>query len=362
MPINIEVDGTEYTNFTTATVNIALDTLANDFSFEAVTQKDFFLPFKGGEACRILVDDEVVLTGYIESIEGNHSATSHSIAITGRDRTADLIDSTLSALNDIRAPITLKELIERVIEHIGSDLKVIDNANPEPFNKAEDIAVPTPGDNAFVFVEGYAQKRQVLLTSDADGNIVITNSEPTRSTGFIQHALNSDDNNVVNASWSYNAIALFNKYIQLGQQDPVALSFGDSTSQDGVISQNSEAIDDSIREGRQLAVVADKGFSKEQLQKRADWSKKIRAVRSTVYSATVQGFRDQDKNLWAINQLVPVVDIFADINREQLVNTLSFSFSASGSLTTIGFVEPDAYQLLTQEPKPVGTDQDAFKL
>lgn len=363
MPVTIEVNGVEYSNFTNASANIALDTLANDFTFDAVSPDDFFLPFKGGEACRILVDGNVVQTGFIENIEGSYSGDSHVVNISGRDKTADLIDSTIGALNDIRAPITLKELIERVIAHIGSDIQVVDNATPEPFNKAEDIVASTPGDNVFAFIEGYAQKRQVLLTSNADGNVVITNSEPTRSTGAVQHVIDADDNNVVNASWSYRTGGLFNKYIQLGQQDPVALNLGGSTTDDGIISQGGRATDSGIRAGRQLVVVADKGFSQDQLQKRAEWSKKIRRARSTVYSATVQGFSDKEGNIWAINQLVPVVDEFADINRNLLINTITFAFGTEiGSITTLGFVEANAYKLLTQEPVPVGTDQDAFIL
>ena len=362
MPINLEVDGVEYSNFTDATVNIALDTLANDFNFEAVSSEDSFLPFKGGEACVVVIDGERVLTGFIESIDGRHSAIEHRISISGRDKTGDLIDSSIGALNDIRAPITLKQLIERVIKHIGADITVIDTVSPEPFNKAEDIMSPSPGDNAFEFIEGYAQKRQVLLTSNADGNVVITNSNAVKGTGKIQHAIATQGNNVIDATWSYRTTDLYNKYIQLGQQDPVALDFGEATTDDGIIAQDSSSIDSSIREGRQLVSVADKGFSKDQLQKSAEWSKKVRRARSTVYSSQVQGFRGIGGDVWAVNEIVPVVDDFADINRELLVNTVSFAYSTRGSLTTLGFVEKNAYILLAQEPVPVGTDQDTFKL
>ena len=177
MPINLEVNGVEYTNFTMATVTLSLDALANEFSFQAVLPAGEQLPLRGGDKCSVLVDGELVLTGFIENITGRYTATDHTIFVTGRDRTADLIDSSIDVIDDIRAPATLKEIIEKVVQHIGSDLKVLDDAEPEKFNKSEDIVIPQPGDNAFDFVEGYAQKRQVLLTSNADGDIVITNSK-----------------------------------------------------------------------------------------------------------------------------------------------------------------------------------------
>jgi len=362
LPITLEVSGTRYENFISATANIALDTLANDFNFDATAPGLKLLPFKGGEPCRVFVDDVLVITGFIENIAGNYSSLSHGIAVSGRDKTADLIDSSINTIDDLRGALTLKSIIERVIKHLDLKLKVIDNVRPNAFNKAEDIVSISPGSNAFSVIDEYAQKRQVILTSNDNGDIVITNSEPTKSTGSLRHKVNSDSNNILNASWSYSTVDLFNKYIQLGQQDSSALAFGGAFSLDGIVAQDATAKDNGTRKGRQLVSVASIGFSDDQLKQRAEWSKKIRRSRSTVYTASVQGFTDQAGNLWKINQLVNVIDDFADINRDLLINTLSFSYGLSGSVTTIGFVEKNAYKLISQEPKAVGKSQDAFIL
>ena len=364
MPITLEVNGVEYTNFTMATVTLSLDTLSNDFSFQAVLPAGEQLPLKGGEKCSILVDGELVVTGFIENVTGRYTATDHTIFVTGRDRTADLIDSSIDVIDDIRAPVSLKVIVEKVAKHIGSDLAVVDNANPDEFNKAEDIVTPQPGDNAFTFVEGYAQKRQVLLTSNAAGNVVITNSKSTPSDSIIQNVVGAIGNNILTADWSYMTANLFNKYIQKGQLSPVALDFGGSETTDGLVSQKGEAIDKSVRPGRQRVTVSDKSFSSEQLQKRAEWSKKIRGARSVAYSCTVQGFKNTAGQRWDVNTLVSVVDTFADINRDLLLNSVRFLFNEDGSVSLLQFVEADAYKLQLDEPKakPVGTNQDAFIL
>lgn len=362
MPVDLEINDVQYTNFTSAGVTLALDTLANDFAFEAVLPAGKTLPVKVGDRCRVIVEGTPVLTGFVENITGNYSADNHNIAVTGRDKTMDLIDSTIDVINDIRAPITLKEVIEKVIAHIGADLEVIDNATPESFNKAEDIIAPQPGSNAFALVEEYAQKRQVLLTSNADGNIVITQSQPIVGGGLLQNAINSDSNNIISASWSSLTSDLFNKYIQKGQQDPVALNHGNTSSDEGIIAQRGEDVDKSIRPGRQLVVMADKGFSQEQLQNRAEWSKKIRQTRSVAYSANVQGFKNQNGELWAINTTASVIDEFANINHELLINAIQFTSGSNGSITRLDLVETDAYELIAVEPQPVGANQDSFKL
>ena len=362
MPINIEVNGTEYTNFTEAGVTIALDTLARDFSFSAAMPEGEKFPLKGGDACTVLVDGSTVLTGYIENVTGTYTAGQHSIVVSGRDKTADLIDSSIDVMDDIRAPVTLKQIIEKVVSHIGADINVVDNANPEPFNKAEDIVSPQPGDNAFGFVEQYAQKRQVLLTGNANGDVVITNSESTPSDAVLQNAIADSTNNIIRASWSYMTGSLFNKYVQKGQLDPVALDFGESTGAAGVVSQESETTDSDIRAGRQMVVVADKGFSQAQLQTRAEWSKKVRQARSVAYSCEAQGFQNSAKNLWGVNTVVAVFDEFADIDRHLLLNSIQFIYGPQGSRSLLGFVEADAYKLQLTEPRAVGVNQDAFIL
>ena len=361
MAIFLEVNGIEYTNFTEASVTIALDALANHFTFQAVFPADEQWPLKGGDSCTVKVDGQLVLTGYIENIAGAYTAANHTLTVTGRDRTGDLIDSTVDVMDDLRAPLTLKKLIEKVVANIGSTLKVIDRVQPEPFNEAEDIVRPDPGDNAFMFVESYAQKRQVLLTSDAAGDIEITNSKTVPSGAELQNALGADGNNIVAATWSYDTTGLFRKYVQKGQLDPVALSFSDATSSD-VESQQGEADDKNVLAGRQFVMAPEKSYSSAQLKKRAQWSKQIRRVRSTTYSCTVQGHTHLGDDIWRVNTTVPVFDEFADIDRELLINTVTFSYGANGSLTDLSLVEVDAYKLALAEPRPVGTNQTEFKL
>lgn len=362
MPITLQVGGTEYTNFTSANVTVALDTLANDFIFEAVAPSREPFPIKGGAACTVLVDGELVLTGFVENVAGNYTSSSHTIIVSGRDRTGDFIDSSIDVIDDIRGDGSLKSLIERVALHVGVPIGVVDSANPAPFNKAEDIISPESGSNAFTFVEQYAQKRQVLLSSTSLGNIEIISSQSTPSGGAVQNVVDGGSNNVLEASWTYSTTGLFNKYIQKGQQDPSALGFGGASSAEGVVAQAGSATDKDVRTGRQLVTVAAEGFSNEQLKLRAQWSKKIRQTRSLTYFCTVHGFTNFSGELWKPNTLASVKDEFADINRTLLINSVQYSYGARGSTTRLTFVEQDAYKLQLNEPVNVGNNQDDFKL
>ena len=352
--MKLEVAGVEYDNFTSASAEIRLDALSNTFSFGAVSTQDTPLPFKGGEACKVLVDGEPVVTGSIEVVDVDYDGGGHSINIQGRDKTGDILDSTISTLSDIRAPITLKSLIQKSIAHIGADISVIDNANPEPFNAAEDVSAPEPGENVWDFIEAHARKRQVLLTSNGDGNVVITGPSGIKSAGALQNVLGAEDNNIIAGSVSYDTTGRFNVYKFASALNPLAIVNAGATGTPEIVSQSGSTTDPDIRIGRQMVLVAEGPFSSGQDKLRAKWEANIRKARGRVYSVTVRGYRTSGDtgDLWEINTLVPVRDDFAGIDAEMIVNTVTFSFDRqNGRQTVLSLLESNAYSLTLEEPK-----------
>ena len=352
--MKLEVNGIEYERFTSASAEIRLDALSNTFSFTAVSTQNTALPFKGGEPCRVIVDEQAVVTGYIEVVSVSHDGGSHTITIQGRDKTGDLLDSNITTLADLKPPISLKAVIEKVIENVGVSLTVIDEANPELFNAAEDLVAIEPGDNAFEVIESLARKRHVFLTSNGDGNVVIAQSPGGDSGGYLQHIIGQDDNNILSASFSFDRTGRFNLYKMVSGLNPNALNFAGTTKPSSIVSQNGLITDDDIRAGRQYVLVAESGFSNEQNKDRATWEASIRKARGRVYSCTVRGYKpDPDGNfLWNVNELVTVVDEFCDISAQMLINTVAFGYDlSSGKTTTLSMVEENAYSLTLDEPK-----------
>ena len=345
--MKIEVNGVPYTNFTSAVCTIRLDALSNSFSFDALTPAGQALPFKGGETCTILIDDEKVLTGTIEVVSVVYTDIEHTVTISGRDKTADLLDSTLDSIDDIRTDeLTLEILIERIIDHLELDLKVIDEVNPKPFNSAEDLEAPEPGENAFKFIEKYARKRQVLLTSNSDGNIVITTNSGQTAEGAIQHIIAATDNNVMASEFSYDITGRYNVYKMFSELNPVALNAAGDTDLASVVNQSNSIIDNEVNKGRQLILISEISYSDGECKNRATWEANIRKARGLFYSATVPGFRvdGTSGNLWQINRLYQIVDDFVGKRESMLCNSVRFSLDVDeGRITTLGFVGQKAY-------------------
>jgi len=361
----LEVNGVQYTDFVSGNCEIHLDALSNSFNFETVMTDGQALPFKGGEACKVIVDGETVLTGFIEVIDVDYDGESHSVSISGRDKTADVLDSTIDlkskdtgegGQDDIRGEgLSLKSLIEIVINHLGIDITVIDEVGPPLFNGAEDIAAPEPGDNAFSFISKYAEKRQVLLTSNADGNLVIASNSGDPADGVVQHIIDAEDNNVLECNFSYDITGRYNSYKISSGLNPVALNNAGETDLASVVDQGGGVFDSGIRSGRRLTLESRIPLSDAECLKRAFWEADVRKARGLAYFARVPLFRvgGDTGDLWEVNKIYQIVDDFIGKIEPMLCNSVTFTLDLDGGRSTsLGFVGQKAYTLdLDPEPE-----------
>jgi prophage tail gpP-like protein len=344
----IEVNGIEYSGWTTANASLKLDALSNVFHFVATAQDGKPLPFRGGESCSILADGERILTGSIEVVNVDGDSGSHTISIDGRDKTGDLVDSKIASLSDIRAPMTLQAIIQLVILHIGSTIAVIDLSGAPSFDSVQDLAAPEPGQDVWDFIEGLARKRQVLLTSDAYGNVVITRSSGLVIPATLQNLVNDNTNNVLTYAVSYDNTGRFNRYNIIGQLNPITINSAIVSTNESITHQVGVVTDTDIDPGRQFALLSENAVADP--VDRAKWEMNIRKARSRVYSATVAGFRNQTGNLWNVNEIVTVNDDYAGINSRMLINSVQFTNNADGRETTLSLVDKNAYTLELEEP------------
>lgn len=356
MTMVIEVEGNPYDNFISGEVQIRLDVLCNTFSLVMARSNSQPLPFKVGSECKILINNVLVLTGVIELMTVEYEDVSHTIELAGRDNTSDLLDSSIDELSDIAEGPTLKSIIEQVITNIGSSILVVEGTDTIKFNSVNDIASPESGDNAFTFVEGLARQRQVLLTSNGEGNVVITQGVADRLAGArIQNIIGALDNNVKSSTVSYDNTGRYNLYKLTGQGNPSALVNAGDTDLDTIVNRGGGTSDTEIRKGRQLVLSAESSFSDDDSFNRAKWEANIRRARGRLYTVRLFSYSVSGSlmgtDIWEVNKLVSISDDFAGISGDMLVNSVVFSLDDSGgSISEITFVEPDAYTLALEEP------------
>jgi len=394
--IVLEVNNVVYSNFDTAQVVRDLETISGSFKFTAFTDSTRDFPFQAGQACRVLATGEdartvdfgisefgvadtagvPLITGFIDAVEIEYSSQSHSISIRGRDKTADIVDSTLGDNVELSTGITLQQTIREIL----SRAKI---PGIEVFNQVRSLNSLTiaeqmsaePGTTVFDFIEKYARKFQVLVTTDGRGNVVLTRAEVQ----FLRFTLNNtftdpERNNIKSASIKRDDSNRFRNYFVHSQGNTASSSKFDSpglardqatnptpsgsvedfvqADLNEIVQARQVGIDDAMRSSRTLHVVTETSSTTDQCRDRAQWQADINRARAFTYKAVVQGFVDPlTKQVWNVNELVQVNDVFAGLQQPLLITAVKYSLSVDqGSETELTLVNPDAYKLLDSEP------------
>jgi len=132
------------------------------------------------------------------------------------------------------------------------------------------------------------------------------------------------------------------------QLNNAALASLDGTSAENAVSQTGEATDDKIRTSRQLEITSNSSDANVTLKNLAKWHANLKRVRGTSYTVVVQDvYQDEAKTrIWKTNELVEVVDDFADVSATLLISSVEYNFNLeSGTTTTLTLVDKDAYTL-----------------
>jgi prophage tail gpP-like protein len=362
--ITIEIDGVEYTFFKSMTVKRSLETLSGSFSFisSGTGSEDF--PIKVGQECVISINGTRVLTGFVEQISGTLDSATDDITIVGRDKTADLIDSTLGNDISLNASFTLKELAELILKKLKiTNIKIVDNVNPAPFNDRATIEI---GTTAFEYLEKYAKKRQLLLTTNGNGDLVFTRSGTT----ILETVLSTEPGaaaTIINRTFHLDTTKRFNAYVCKNQDNDSSAVFFESKTSESVDRQ-AIAIDKSIRATRVYTFQS--GHStmvSGELLKRAQWEANFRRAQGFSYTCLVQGFKPlSDDRIWEPNLLVRVIDKEsnlnlgkgADINSTLLISSITYSLTnESGATTSLQLVTRDSFTLQVNKPEKDKKDQ-----
>lgn len=351
MSITLEANGINYDGFTSVKVVRSFTNLANAFSFNAVSSQNIAFPIEVGNSCVVFVEGTPVITGFIEKISISYSEDSHSILVEGRDRTCDVIDSTIDDKIIYKPPITLRQVIVNVLKVLGiSNIGIIENVSIKPFSVAE-IEAGKIGNTFFSFLQDLCKLRQVVLSTDGKGNIVLDQASKTQISTVLLHKFNNNTNNIKSSSSTFDFTERFGTYKGFSQGNPVAYIDVPQTAQQITNRRGKTSQDPAVRSSRQFSFVSEKSTSDQDLQNRTIWEANIRRAKSKVYNCRVQGFTaEKDGIVWKPNILVQVDDDFANTHGVFLIKDVSYTFAIDGgSITDLTLITKDAFTLQAEQ-------------
>jgi prophage tail gpP-like protein len=127
--ITLEVAGVRYTNFLSLGVERSIENVYGTFNFTATYAPTLGFPIKRRSPCRVLVNNIPILTGFVESIDVQYGATSHTVNVRGSDATIDVYQSQLDSNVEFTAPISLQNVILNTLSTINiTNMQVINEA------------------------------------------------------------------------------------------------------------------------------------------------------------------------------------------------------------------------------------------
>lgn len=331
--VTLRVNGSNYYGWKGISITRSVDQAAGTFSLD-VTDKwsvqSLPLPIQPGDECSVSIGGQPVITGYVDKTSISVNATSISFSVEGRSKTCDLVDC--SAVADC-------------MEFKDQGLDCIANTIAGPFGLGVNVETSCgeafrrhavqPGETAFECIERAAAQRGVLLTDDAQGNLVLTGPGRKSAGDALQQGVN-----VLSITVDRDHKDRFSKYT-VNAQEPS----WDQGKSEPVANIQGEACDSNITRHRPMLVNSEMQGNCKSAQERAENEATCRAGQSTQVNVTVQDWRQSGGALWEENMLVTVNFPRAMLHGVLFViDSVNYTVNDSGgTITQMLLKRPDAY-------------------
>lgn len=331
--ISLEINGTIYEGWKSMTVSRSVESITDSFSLEVADYGSDW-PIAEEDECRVLIDGEQVLNGWVERPTPSFDARGTSLRVSGYGRPSVLAQCSVVP-DDGRWSFknaTVKTIAEIVSNPFG--VRVFVQAGLELI-KAPRKLVINPGDTAFDVIVAAASASGVLVVSRPDGNILITRSGTERTHDALIQGFN-----IAGGTGEYDASIRYHRYVVFGQSSGTDQWAANATR------LRAEAFDDGVaRKDRVLIIRSEAAHNAQYNSQRGDWEARNRAAAAQAASITVHGWKQSNGALWPVNAIVKVVCSKLRIRRDMLISQVDFSKDAqSGEVAILRVVRPDAFE------------------
>lgn len=331
----LKVDGVYYGGWKSVRVTRSIEQLAGTFELEITDRwpgNPVASPIRPGEPCQLFLDGQVVITGYVDTVVHDYDAAKHSIRVAGRDKTADLVDCSAVYKTGQWSNVKLDRIARDLLKPY--DIEVIVAADVGSAFSSYNIQ---EGETVFECLDRAARMKALLLTSNPDGDLVITRAGKERlDYGLIE------GENIKAARGEFSWKDRYSVYTakghgRLGADGDRVHSAPSATARDEIITRH-----------RPLIVLAESHGHNASLGDRVEWERNVRRGRSARGSVTVQGWSDPDGVVWQPNTLISVTSpmMWLDESMMLIVGCTWSMDGANGTLTEIAISKPEAFQLL----------------
>lgn len=336
--IILEIEGEEFLLPGDIEIVSSMLNVANTFTVDTIFFKDTDLPAYAGKECVMKIDGEAIVSGYIDIAEVEYDTQDNSlqVSISGRDKTADLIDCQFDFEPNEWKEITVQDVLANLCAPFAIELYVDPEVQSNLLTQLETYKA-NEGEYVVDMVTELCLNHGVLPMSVGDGKLTLTKATT------INRALEklSTGSNIIWGKRISNNINRFSSYKVKGQ------SIGnDNKSLEDITEPIGEQTDSIITRDRPYVTFADGPVDSGKCQIRAQWEGCIRAglSRAVIYKYD-SFYQAYNGPLWRKNEIVEIVDDIFDINEEKLISEVRYIKSGDSRAVFLTCVDKKTFSV-----------------
>jgi len=340
--VTMQIGSTKLVGWKSVTVNRALDAIADSFNLSMVDVWDgdtsILTP---DEKCKIYIEKtsggknikELVLTGWIDSVNISADESSILVKVDGRSKSADIVDCSAEYLPSNSWNNTL---LSTIIRDLMFDYDVdLDFISSAAYDKNSKLSLTiNSGETIFEIIDRECKKRAILPVTNPYGNIELITSGDRISRDKLIFG-----ENIVKASVDFDYSNRYGVYKVKAQKQGDGNGWQNSTNT--IFAEATDAVFG--KRVRRKIVVLDGAGSNQDAQKSANWESQIRAGRTGKLHLTIPTWFQSDNRLWEVGTLVYCQVPPLRIDEQLLINSIEFTQDDNGTLCNMDLVNKDTY-------------------
>lgn len=331
--VELKVGGRVFAAWKSVSVSVGFESPSGAFRLEYAERIGEGEPPQGirpGEACEVLIGGETVINGYVDAASPSFDAGNRTLAVSGRDRIADLVDCSAMNSPGVWRDRTMAQIATDLIAPFGLSVEIRAAAG----GVFKTFAIEQ-GETVWDALSRLAKFRGLLAIATPGGGVAFIRPGQRRASFALKQG-----ETLLEASAEHDHSERFSLYVVKGQS-----AGDDDVNGVDAAAPKAERADPAIRRHRPLIVMAEEQATLASLTLRAGWEASVREAEGERVTLTVQGWRDPAGAIWAADLVVPVTAPWIDVDGDRLISDLTFQLDADGGSTTVlSCAPPNAFQ------------------
>lgn len=339
MTLSLAVDGVSYTGWLSANVTRGLDQFAHSFEFRYVdrwSEGDAQHPLVLGAACEVRWLGEVLVSGWIDSMQLSVGSKNMTGVAAGRALTGDLVDCSAVHKTGQWRNATAQQIIADIVAPFGIkvtyDPQLIDTVQVKRFDLEH-------GERAFEAIDRLARLRAWLPTTTPTGGLHF--ARISRTAGL--RSVTLDLRETLEREYESNQQDRYSTYRVTSQTDRA----GGSARRAAL--EKFEITDASVKRYRPVVMPFETGGAPGEMKDHATWMRNTHAARAERLRYEVRGVLAPDGKAWGPGILVAVDDHVLGVNEVLVCASTTVRVDGENVSTNLQLARVEAYSI---EPIP----------